>query len=132
MRPQTCGKAGADLAARRIGWLVWGVPGALFALGAAWDAARPWLWVPALAVAGSACVLNARRCGRLHCYLTGPLFLLAAAATVLDGLGVVALGRQPILLALVVGTALAYGLECARGKYVGPRSGGQSHASRFP
>jgi len=119
MRRQACGKAGADLAARRIGWVVWGLPGVLFALGGAWSAERPWLWVPALAVAGSACVLNAWRCGRLHCYVTGPLFLIAAAATVLDALGVVAIGGHYILLAVFVGAALACGLECVWGKYVG-------------
>ena len=65
----------ADLARSRIGWLVWGLPASLLLAGTAWEAARPWLWIPSLVVAGAACLANASRCGRLHCFVTGPLFL---------------------------------------------------------
>lgn len=58
-------------------WL-WRVPWVLVAAGAVWPQARFWLWIPAFLVAGSGCVANARRCGRLHCYVTGPLYLGAA------------------------------------------------------
>jgi len=33
------------------------------------------------------CVLNARRCHRLHCYISGPVFLLGAVAPLVDGSG---------------------------------------------
>jgi hypothetical protein len=69
-------------------------------------------------VMGVACLLNARRCGRLHCHLTGPLFLLSALATLLDATGIVAIGWPSILIASVGGTAFGYGLELLRGRYV--------------
>lgn len=47
------------------------------------------MWTPALLTAAAACVVNAARCGRLHCYFTGPLFLFAAAGTFLRGLEIV-------------------------------------------
>jgi len=36
------------------------------------------VWTVALATMGTACMVNALRCGRVHCYLTGPFFLLMA------------------------------------------------------
>jgi hypothetical protein len=109
-----------DLAGRRVGWIVWGVPAALMAIGIAWGTARPWLWIPSLVFAGAACVANASRCGRLHCFVTGPVFLLAAIAALLDATHVVAIAWPWILVLTIAGTAAGYGLEWMRGKYVGP------------
>jgi hypothetical protein len=50
------------------------------------------VWTLAFAVMGIACVVNAVRCGRVHCYFTGPFLLLLAAASLLHGLRVVSLG----------------------------------------
>ena len=50
------------------------------------------VWPLAFLVMGVACVANARRCGRVHCYFTGPLFLLASLLSALHGWGVVDLG----------------------------------------
>jgi hypothetical protein len=73
--------------------VLWQVPLLLFVagilLGPAW---RTVSWTAALAVAGAACVANAARCGRLHCYFTGPFYLLAALATLTHGLGLLPLG----------------------------------------
>jgi Enolase, C-terminal TIM barrel domain len=55
------------------GWL--GVPGAAGALLAA----------AGFAVAGALCVANAIHCRRVHCAVTGPLYLLAAIATARTG-----------------------------------------------
>jgi len=77
--------ANDDLAGKKIAWLIWGLPSALLVIGIFWSQVRAWLWTPALVVAGVACLVNANRCGRLH-YITGPLYLLAALATVLVGL----------------------------------------------
>ncbi len=90
----------------------------MLVVGAFWSETRVWLWTPALLVAGTACLMNAARCGRLHCYFTGPLYLLAALATVLSGLRIVPLHWGWILAAVASGTALAYGLEVPLGKYV--------------
>jgi len=65
-----CG--GRDLVQSRAALLIWCVPAALIVVGAAWPVARTALWIPSFLVMGVACLLNARRCGRLHCHLTGP------------------------------------------------------------
>lgn len=109
--------ASNDMVGSRIAWLVWRVPLALFVLGAFWPVGRVWLWVPALVVAGVACLANAARCSRLHCYVTGPLYLLGAAVTALTALGYVPVTYRQIAIAMFVGTLLAYVPECVRGKY---------------
>lgn len=76
------------------------------------------LWTPALVVAGGACLFNAARCGRCHCHITGPLYLIAAVASVLVGLELVALEWSWIALWIVGGTVLAYVPEWVRGKYL--------------
>ena len=108
-----CDREGAtrDLVRSRAAWLLWLLPAALVVIGLFAVEARTALWVPAFGVMGIACLLNARRCGRLHCHITGPLFLLAAIATVLDG-------SAWIAIATAAGTALAFGLERIRGLYV--------------
>lgn len=67
---------------------------------------------------GSAGLFNARRCGRLHCHITGPLFLLAAVVTLLDALAIVHVSWPWILVPTVAGTVLGYGLEQLRGLYL--------------
>jgi hypothetical protein len=71
---------------------------------------------------GAACILNALRCGRLHCYLTGPFFLLMAAATLLHGFEILWLGPNGWLwlgltLVVVGGGILWYLPERLWGKY---------------
>ena len=82
-----------------------------------WPVGRPWLWIPALVVAGSGCIVNAGRCGRLHCYITGPFFLLAAVYVVLTEFLLVPL--QPgrfLLVVFVVGVAACL-IEVPLGRY---------------
>ena len=67
---------------------------------------RSIIWFAALAIMGVACTANAVRCGRMHCYLSGPFFLVMAFVTLLYGLGVVPLGRNGwnvISLTILVG-----------------------------
>jgi len=83
-----------DLTGRKVGRLVlWQLPLVAFVagyfVGPIW---RTILWTAALTVAGTACVANAARCGRLHCYFTGPFLLLGALVTLTYGLGVLPLG----------------------------------------
>jgi hypothetical protein len=75
--------------------LVWGVPLLLLVLGGfSGPAVRTALWTAALTVMGGACIVNAARCGRLHCYFTGPAFLLGALASLTYGAGVLPLGGR--------------------------------------
>jgi hypothetical protein len=109
-----------DLLGRSAAWLLWGVPiGALVVGATLGPLPRTLLWTPAFLVMGGACVLNAARCGRLHCYVTGPLYLGASLASALVGLDVVAVDWRAIGLAAVGGTVLAHLPEWARGRYVG-------------
>lgn len=55
---------------------------------------RAAVWVVALATMGASCVVNAFRCGRVHCYATGPFFLGMATVALLYGLGVTPFGRN--------------------------------------
>ncbi len=89
-----------------------------FRLGGGWRTAT---WTAALGVLGVACIANAVRCGRIHCYLTGPFFLAMALAALLYGLGIVSLGRNGWNLlsriVLVGGLALCCLPEWFLGKY---------------
>ncbi|MCB9508197.1 MAG: hypothetical protein H6697_11120 [Myxococcales bacterium] len=102
----------------RAALVIWCIPAALVFLGIFWAQARGTLWIPSFIVMGLACLFNARRCGRLHCHITGPLFLLAALVTLLDALAIVRVAWPWILVPAVTGTALGYGLERIRGLYV--------------
>jgi len=53
---------------------------------------RTVVWTVALATMSGACIVNAVRCGRVHCYLTGPFFLLMALVALSYGLGILHLG----------------------------------------
>ena len=70
---------------------------------------------------GASCLVNAFRCGRVHCYATGPFFLGMAIAALLYGLGVIPLGTNGWNLiggAAVIGAvALIYVPEAFLGKY---------------
>ena len=78
-----------------------------------------------LAVLGAACSVNAARCHRVHCYVTGPFFLIMAAVTLLYGSGVLQLGTRgwsAISLVVVIGAAvLCWVPEKIVGQYRSPR-----------
>lgn len=110
--------------------VAWGIP--TFALVAGMFVAPRTgaiVWAVALTWMGVACILNALRCGRLHCFLTGPFFLLMAVVSLLHGFDIVWLGPQGRLwqaLALIVvgGGLLWYLPERSWGKYAKRRSPG--------
>ena len=52
------------------------------------------IWFASLGVMGGACLWNAWRCGRVHCYWTGPFFLLIGVIALLNGLGLLPLGNK--------------------------------------
>lgn len=97
---------------RRTLWLLWCVPIATIVLTGQF-ADRGWIltvsWTLALVVMGVACLVNARGCGRTHCYFTGPFLLLMAAVSLLHGLQVMPLGPNGwsyIGIVLLVGATL--------------------------
>lgn len=96
-RDLTCGKGAVFL---------WCIPTLALFVGLAWTRALPWLWIPAFVVMGVACLVNAARCGRLHCYVTGPVFLLAAAYLVLSEVNLVPMRRGIFLL-------LVFSIRCS-------------------
>ena len=58
------------------------------------DTVRMIVWTAGCFIMSIACLVNAMRCGRLHCYLTGPFFLLGAIVSLLYGLGMLPLGES--------------------------------------
>jgi peptidoglycan/LPS O-acetylase OafA/YrhL len=82
---------------------------------------RTIVWTIALGTMGIACLVNVIRCRRVHCYATGPFFLLMALVTFLYGIGVVPLGRNGwglIGLTLLAGAIVLCCLpEALWGKY---------------
>lgn len=102
--------------------LIWCVPGVILLLSAL--IAGPYrviVWPTLLTWMGAACLMNARRCRRLHCYLTGPYFLLLALLSVLHGSGAMPLGSRGwgiLSIALIVGAPfLVYFPEWIFGRY---------------
>ena len=81
------------------------------------------IWAACLSVFGFGCLANARRCGRLHCFFTGPFFLAIALVTLAHGFGVISLGsygwRWIGGITLVGGCALATLPEWIWGQYAG-------------
>jgi len=82
---------------------------------------RTVVWTVALATMGVACIVNALRCGRVHCYLTGPFFLLMGLVALSYGLGILHLGENGWnllgLITLIGAITLWYLPEMFLGKY---------------
>ena len=82
-----------------------GVASNFFAIAAR---ASALVWMVSFFWMGSGCILNARRCHRLHCYISGPAFFLGAAALALFAAGIALLG--PHSLNNIVGLTLTVAL----------------------
>lgn len=115
----------SDLLAERFATIViyWLPIAVLVASGffAVSNAARTVIWALALITMGVGCLVNALRCGRVHCYATGPFFLLMAAVAVLYGLWIAPRGARGwntiALVTLIGGIALYYLPELFFGRY---------------
>ncbi len=112
-----------DLVLSRASWLLWGIPLALGVTGILWSLGRPYLITIAFTWAGLACVVNAMRCGRFHCYVTGPLYLGLGLVSGLTGLGILNIEWIWIGMVFVIGTFIAYLPEFVGRRYVRRRSG---------
>ena len=102
--------------------LVWGLPiGAMLGAIALDPLPKTLVWMAALGWMGVACLLNARRCGRTHCYYTGPFFLIMILPVALHGFAVMPLGPdgwQWLGMAVGIGGGCLWCLtEAAFGRY---------------
>lgn len=82
------------------------------------------VWFLALLVMGAACLLNALRCRRVHCWFTGPWMLLMSLAMLLSMFHLLPGDPNPGLLANVaaLGALLLWLLpELVFGRYFGER-----------
>jgi len=81
------------LANTRTSALAWWIPQVAIAASLLVPVtARTTIWVIALIWMGTACILNARRCGRTHCHYTGPYYLAMIALVLLLASGVAPAG----------------------------------------
>jgi hypothetical protein len=102
--------------------LAWWIPQAAILAGLfAPVAVRTAIWIIALSWMGTACVLNAKRCGRTHCRFTGPYYLAMIIPVLALGLGVISLGLSAwVVLGVVIilgGKTIWWTTERAWGKF---------------
>jgi len=111
------GSQKTDLVCGRSVILLWYLPAFALIIGLNWAAARAWLWIPAFLVMGVACLVNAVRCGRLHCFVTGPVYLFAAIYVALAAFGLVPMRPNLFLLIVLAITICAFVAERPLGTY---------------
>lgn len=109
-------------------FLSWCLPSFAFALGFFLSPAfRTVLWTLSLGLMGAMCLLNASRCGRVHCYFTGPFFMLGAVASLGYGIGILPFGPsgwQWIGNITIIGAVILCSIpEFILGRYRRKRSG---------
>jgi hypothetical protein len=106
-----------DLTHGITAWLFWYLPIAAIIAGGIGSFGGAWLLAAALAVMGTGCLMNLVRCGRIHCYVTAPLLLLAAFWALLAALGIVSLHSNVLSLAVIGISLLACAAEVPLGRY---------------
>jgi multisubunit Na+/H+ antiporter MnhF subunit len=117
MNQQSCKSSDLVLTWNAI-WL-WCLPVIALIVGSYWQKARLLLWIPAFLVMGAACFVNAARCGRVHCYITGPLSLLAIVYVLLAEFHLVPIDAGYFLDSILAISILAFLAEIPFGKYRG-------------
>jgi len=77
------------------------------------------VWAVALAWMGTGCVLNALRCGRRHCLISGPVLWLGAIAAGLVALGILSNGNAlgEVVNGTLAAAALSFVAEWFWGRY---------------
>lgn len=79
------------------------------------------VWAVSFAWMATGCLLNARRCHRVHCYISGPVFLLGAIFAALVASGVADLGQRALsnaVSAVLVLALLSFAPELVWKRYV--------------
>lgn len=107
-----------DLARGPFVCLMMGATALLITGQALWPTGGAWLATAIFAMWGVFCSVNAARCGRLHCYITGPLCLLTAMAFALLGLGIIRFPGNEVALAVLAVAAISMVSEKWLGAYV--------------
>lgn len=94
-----------------MGFVWWCIPLGVGAAGtyfASSPRSATLVWTLSFVWMGTGCLLNARRCHRLHCYISGPAFFLGAVSLALLAGGIALLG--PHSLNDIVGITLSVAL----------------------
>jgi len=80
-----------------------------------------WIWFISLLWMGIACLLNARKCKRTHCFYTGPFFILMAIVSLLFSYSFIGLGGNGWIwigcIAVTGGILIWFFSESILGKY---------------
>jgi hypothetical protein len=93
--------------------LLWWIPTALVLATGLIPALRRWrapVWIACFTLMGLSCIWAATY-GYVHCYITAPVYLLAAAATVIDAAGIRRIAWQHILVGAIIASAIANAIE---------------------
>ncbi len=81
-------------------WLagaVFWLPAAVIVLSGNLNIGNRWqagVWAVCLGIMAAGCLVNALRCGRTHCYFTGPFLILMGLASLAYGFGALPLGTS--------------------------------------
>jgi len=81
-------------------WLagaVFWLPAAVIVLSGNLNIGNRWqagVWAVCLGIMAAGCLVNALRCGRTHCYFTGPFLILMGLASLAYGFGELPLGTS--------------------------------------
>src|SRR5262249_35884684 len=110
------------LSSPRTNALAWWIPKAAIVAALFFPSpARTGMWIIALVWMGTACILNARRCGRTHCRYTAPYYLAMIAPVLVLASGVVSVDFYAwlSLAVLILGgsTIIWWATERAWGKF---------------
>src|SRR3989475_8448638 len=93
MATDTVRTSGDGLSSWRTNLVAWWIPQAAVLAGLLAPAPiRAVIWIIALIWMGTACILNARRCGRTHCRYTGPYYLAMIAPVIVLASAIVSAG----------------------------------------
>ncbi len=103
--------------------IAWWIPQAAILAGLFLEVpARMTIWIVALGWMGTACLVNARRCGRTHCRYTGPYYLAMIVPVLVLASGLVSVsffGWMGLGVLILVGSKIIWwATERAWGRFL--------------